>query len=320
MLAPGVSYEGAQLFASAPFSSFTVVYAKYCDGSGWTADNSSVTQTVNGPVFYRGARLLDALMQRLLQAEGLGSAERVLFSGCSAGAGTLYYHLDYLASLVPASALVLGLGDAMFALDRSKFPGPNVTNHMYDMFSWGFEKWNSSSHVNQGCLAHFEAEPEQAWKCLLGGVSVPFTQTPLFIVNSRYDTWQEVAVLGLNSTDCPGSVSAATGAITLCRPGHEAEQAFWSANAEAMTAALAATPARHGAFFTNCPTHCQTGIGWNYSSSPGGPSLGQAVAQWWLQASEHSSSPGWVAPRFLAAEGDGCTGFSSAAACGGAGW
>jgi hypothetical protein len=225
VLAPGVSYEGAQLFASPPFASFTVVFAKYCDGSSWTGDNETVAQTARGPVYFRGARLLAALTASL-RAAGLDRARALLYSGCSAGAGTLYFHLDALAAQAPAGALVLGLADAMFALDHAALP-PAPSNHVTDMFSWGFHAWNASAHVNAACVAR--QPPAQAWRCMLGAVTAPFTATPLLVVSSRFDVWQEVAVLGLNSSACPGAVDAATGAITLCRPGHAAEEAFWRA-------------------------------------------------------------------------------------------
>ena len=307
VLAPGVSYEGAALFSSPPFSSFTIVYAKYCDGSSWTADNATVSVSTHGPVYFRGARLLSALVGSL-NAAGLSQASTVLFSGCSAGAGTLYFHLDALAAQMPPGALVLGLGDAMFALDHPAFP-PAASNHVTDMFSWGYSAFNASSHLNADCVASHA--PQLAWKCMLGGVTAAYTRTPLMVVNSRFDVWQAVAVLGLNATDCPGTVNASTGAITLCQPGHAAEEAFWGAYGDAMSAALAALPPRHGAFFTNCPTHCQTGIGWAYPSTAGGLTLGQAVAAWWGAAAQHAREPGWVAPRFLAVDGDQCPGYAA---------
>merc|ERR1711907_668452 len=64
------TYEGSQLFAMAPFSNYTQVYAMYCDGGSWTGNATSGVTVGNRTIFYRGRRLLDALVDHLL-GEGL---------------------------------------------------------------------------------------------------------------------------------------------------------------------------------------------------------------------------------------------------------
>ena len=64
------TYEGSALFATPPFDSWNVVYAMYCDGGSWSGD---ATETYPDPqkgdvtVYYRGRRLLDALLDDLVQ-------------------------------------------------------------------------------------------------------------------------------------------------------------------------------------------------------------------------------------------------------------
>ena len=61
-------YEGSALFNIKPFDSFTVIFAKYCDGSSWTG-NADAPVHINAtapPIYYRGRRLLDALIDDLL--------------------------------------------------------------------------------------------------------------------------------------------------------------------------------------------------------------------------------------------------------------
>ena len=119
------------------------------------------------------------------------------------------------------------------------------------------------------------------------------------------DTWQEISVVGLNSSACPASV-AKDGTITLCLPAFAEEQVFWERYGEELTARVAALPPRHGAFVTNCPVHCQTGVGWEDPSVGAIATLGQAVSAWWPDALAHSREPGWAAPRFVARNTDGC--------------
>jgi hypothetical protein len=52
--------EGTGLFASAPFDTHTIVYAKYCDGGSWTGALSNPPKVVgNTTIYYRGRGLFD---------------------------------------------------------------------------------------------------------------------------------------------------------------------------------------------------------------------------------------------------------------------
>lgn len=96
-----------------------------------------------------------------------------------------------------------------------------------------------------------------------------------------------------------------SGTIELCTPGHATEEAFWIKYGDAMVAALEALPARHGGFLTNCPTHCETGVQLTNPARPG-VTLSHAIAAFYPAAIAHGKEPGWSAPRFVAADGDGC--------------
>ena len=99
--------------------------------------------------------------------------------------------------------------------------------------------------MNQRCLA---AQPDAAsgWHCMFGAGTAKYVSVPLFVLNSKYDTWQEKAIIGVNCT------------IEQC---NATQQAFWADYGRAMVAAADALPAQHGAFLHNCPAHCETGIG-----------------------------------------------------------
>lgn len=247
VLPPGVSYEGASMFASASFAPSIIAYAKYCTGDSLTSSNSTPSYYNNTRLYFSGRAMLDALVASL-KPRGLAAAPAVLVSGCSAGGLSAYSHVDAIAAQLPGT-LVAGLADAMFALNVSAFPG-DVPAPINGMYKWGFEAWNSSAGVNQDCLAAYGVADGAA--CLFGGNVAPFVRTPLFVVNSKHDTWQRITILGLNSTRCPGT-TAADGTITLCLPQYEAEGAFWAAYGRTEAAHLAALPPRHGGFLTNCP-------------------------------------------------------------------
>ena len=280
------TYEGSALFATPPFDSWNVVYAMYCDGGSWSGDATetySDPQAGNVTVYYRGRRLLDALLDDLVKQRGMDGADTVLYAGCSAGGLTAYLHTDYVAArLRPSRTRVLGLADAMFSLEHNDIVG---TPRFPSVMQWGYSAWNASDGVNAACLAHYG--PADAWHCMFGANVAPFVSTPMMIVNSKYDTWQEKAILGLDCT------------VGKCANG--TEEAFWVNYGHAMVAALDAVPARHSAFLSNCPAHCQTGTGGNWGKrTVNGTALGTAVAIWFNASisvdmtSTLASAPRWV--------------------------
>eukprot|EP00966_Prymnesium_polylepis_P063037 1463027-Prymnesium_polylepis.1 len=74
------------------FCQFNRVYLKYCDGnsfSGNRADPVYVAGPTSGkspkPLYFRGRRILDAVLDTLAADYGLRTATDVLLTGCSAG-------------------------------------------------------------------------------------------------------------------------------------------------------------------------------------------------------------------------------------------
>jgi hypothetical protein len=94
----------------------------YCDGGSWTGNISEPISAppkagaANVTIYYRGRRLLDALIDHLLEPEqGLASATDLLFGGCSAGGLTAYAHADYVASRMPRTVNTLAIADVRCA-------------------------------------------------------------------------------------------------------------------------------------------------------------------------------------------------------------
>ena len=277
-------YEGSALWTTPPFDGFTVVYAMYCDGGSWAGN---ATGTVgNATLHYRGRNLLDALLDTLL-ARGLRGASQLLYAGCSAGGLTAYLHADYVRSKVPSSVAMLGLADAMFALDHAAFDGQR---RFPAVMQWVYAAMGCSASINARCLSHYGEGG--GWRCMLGALAAPFVQLPLFVLNSKYDTWQEVAILGL---DCAPPTCASA-----------RQERFWVGYGQAMVAAVDALPARHAAFLMNCPAHCQTGTGGDWGARRVGNTSNAAAVAWWWHASIGRATPlvedlrgEWVAPRWV---------------------
>lgn len=274
-------YEGDALFRTPPFDRFNVVYALYCDGGSWAGDAEEV---VNGSlVRYRGRRLLDALFDDLLR-RGLQGAEEVLYAGCSAGALATYLHADYARARLPPTARVVALADAMFSLEHDDWYGePRLSPQL----RWMYSAMNMTRSVPPACRA--AAGAAGGWRCLFGGYAARYVRTPLFILNSKYDTWQEWAILAVNCT-----IAAADGVAPRCAP---AEEAFFVEYGRAMARAVGAVPARHAAFMSNCPAHCQTGRWARWGErTVNGTSIAEAVVGWY----NATPAPPAAAPRHVA--------------------
>eukprot|EP00040_Diaphanoeca_grandis_P005613 m.33699 g.33699 ORF g.33699 m.33699 type:complete len:393 (+) comp16857_c2_seq1:74-1252(+) len=257
------TYEGSELFATKPFSEFTIMFVMYCDG-GSLSGNVSEPVNVDGQlVYYRGRRLLDGVIDYAL-SEGLSNADELLFSGCSAGGLTTYLHADYVASRMPTTVNTVAVADAMFSVNHNSIANqPLYPSRM----QWGYAAWNSKASVNQDCLqALGGADGVDGWKCMFGASVAPFIKTPLFVVNSKYDTWQEKAIIGV---DC---------SIAAC---NKTEQAFWANYSHIMVEIAQALPSQHGVFLTNCPAHCQLGIANFPNATIDGTSMADAVTMWY---------------------------------------
>jgi O-palmitoleoyl-L-serine hydrolase len=245
----------------------------YCDGGSWTGNISEPISAppkagaANVTIYYRGRRLLDALIDHLLEpVQGLASATDLLFGGCSAGGLTAYAHADYVASRMPRTVNTLAIADAMFALNSNSYLN---TPLFPARMQWGYKAWDSGPSLNQDCVkALGGVDGSDGWKCMFGGVAAGFVKTPLFVINSKYDTWQEKAIIGANVTITSPSIPPAA-------------KAFWVDYGDTMVEMLEALPTQHGYFVSNCPAHCQTGTTSSWTGmSIGGIIMGEAFVAW----------------------------------------
>jgi len=239
------TYEASALFNTTPFNTWNQAYAVYCDGTSWTSEVPKPVPVNGSNIFYRGRGLLDGLIDQLLTM-GLATANEAIYGGCSAGGLTTYLHADYFKSRLSPSTRVSAVADAMFVLDIPTFGG--LPNSLTLNVQWGINAWNSTRSIPQNCLAAMAKGLE--WRCMFGAVVAPFVKLPLYIVNSKYDAWQQVAILEVNCS--AGS----------CPP---LEEQYWVRYGQQLVAAAQTLPPNIGGFWTNCVEHCVTGTsGWDF--------------------------------------------------------
>mmetsp|Transcript_25911 Transcript_25911/g.28815 ORF Transcript_25911/g.28815 Transcript_25911/m.28815 type:complete len:381 (+) Transcript_25911:19-1161(+) len=168
---------------------WNMVYLKYCDGGSFSGNREDPDVYEGNKLYYRGKRVLNAMHASLMTTKGLDKATDVVISGCSAGGLATYFHVDWWAENLPKMAKVRGLPDSGFFLD---FEGPPK---YHSGMQWVFKAMNSTSGVNQACIKAYEPSG-QAWRCIFAQYTAPFITTPIFPLQSEYDSWQTANDLG----------------------------------------------------------------------------------------------------------------------------
>lgn len=166
------------------FYNWTKVFVPYCDGASFTGNREKPLKVKNKLLYFRGRRILDALLDELLR-RSIDKASEIILSGRSAGALSAIIHADYIRTRFSraANASFRVLADAGFFVDA---PSLNGTEIIRSAFQQLYTLHNSS--LNQACLG--AQERKQEWRCLFPQYSVPFVNLPIFLVNSLYDLWQ----------------------------------------------------------------------------------------------------------------------------------
>lgn len=176
------------------FYNWNRVFVRYCDGSCFTGDKQE--SSADGP-FYRGGRIFSAIMDELLKL-GMKNAPNVLLSGSSAGGLATMLHCDRFRNRLPNSTKVKCLSDASYFITLNN-PSGFVELH------------GSAINLPVSCTSNMDSA-----LCLYPQNVVQDIQTPLFLLNSAYDTFQIAATIRLpkastrsclyNLTGCPASV------------------------------------------------------------------------------------------------------------------
>ncbi|XP_065886637.1 uncharacterized protein [Dysidea avara] len=154
-------------------------------------------------LYFRGAKILEVVMDAILEAAG-DNIKDIILTGCStdvriqcafifsAGGLATYLHADYVRSKLPPEIPVNVIADAGCFLYA-----PNVDGEMHirECYQYVYKMQNCTGGVDQDCIA---ANPTEEWKCCMAQYTYPHINTPIFLLNSRYDTWQINFILQLH--------------------------------------------------------------------------------------------------------------------------
>ena len=166
------------------------VFLRYCDGGSFSGNISSVYQ--DHMLYFKGRQILDAIFEDLLLNRGLNFATDAVVSGCSAGGLASILHVDHLRDMMPMETKVVAMPDSGFFLDYA-----GGTMGFSFLIRWVFQTMNSRDGVNKKCVEYYGKKED--WKCFFAEYTLPFVETPVFILQSKHDAWQIDWVLGSRS-------------------------------------------------------------------------------------------------------------------------
>ena len=215
----------------------TRVFLPYCDGSCFSSFRKQPwpvngTASASPALHFRGfanlARTLDVLEARF----GLGQARRAVVQGGSAGGLSTFLHVDYVADRLraaaatatatatgheatarapsspvllrytqrapapppaPAPLVVVGRPVAGFFIDELNFD-PSIPSYAENI-AYGVAMFNATPPLSPACKA---TQPRgEQWRCWMAPYAAPHVRQPLFVVQSRFDEFQLMALLGL---------------------------------------------------------------------------------------------------------------------------
>jgi len=174
------------------FYNWNTIYLKYCDGGSFTGNSESIFE--GKTLHFKGSQILRAFLEVLSNIGGNEAVEMVI-SGGSAGGLSALLHVDKFKSAFPHS-LVVGLPDSGFFLpvnDKAcKYnPYESSMKSVYILM-------NSSQGVHPDCF-----RANLGFKCMIAFYTLSFLKSPIFAIQSKYDTYEISNIICTNYSDKP---------------------------------------------------------------------------------------------------------------------
>lgn len=207
---------------------WNVVMLRYCDGMNWIVTlQESVDLSGMDPLFFRGGKNVEAIVDTLLHSHGMDMASDVIVYGCSAGGVGAIVHADRIRAMLSNSSFYAVISDGAYLPDFSHQPGHKNEDVFSDSallsrlsyFLWPLQfrenaldlVGESPSHENKyvpsayyrddplvkryvdpACVAslteRFSWEAVAVYLCHVPYYAIPHVTAPLFILTSKHDT------------------------------------------------------------------------------------------------------------------------------------
>ncbi|XVF31538.1 hypothetical protein REPUB_Repub16aG0154300 [Reevesia pubescens] len=226
------------------FFNWNRVKLRYCDGASFTGDSENKAAQLQ----FRGQRIWLAAMEDLM-SKGMRNAKQALLSGCSAGGLASILHCDKFRNLFPRTTKVKCLSDAGLFLDSIDISGGRTLRSIYS----GVVGLQGVQHnLPRICTNHLDPT-----SCFFPQNLISHIQTPLFILNAAYDSWQIQSSIAPPSADPHGYWHD-------CRLNHAKCSAsqirfLQGFRTQMLNAIKGFSMSRgNGLFINSCFAHCQT--------------------------------------------------------------
>ncbi|KAL3625666.1 Pectin acetylesterase 2 [Castilleja foliolosa] len=229
------------------FYNWNRVKIRYCDGASFAGDSENKADGLQ----FRGQRIWEVAMDDLMLKAGLRNANHALLSGCSAGGLATILHCDEFRDLFPINVSVKCMSDAGF-IDVS---GGRTLRKFYDG------------------VVSLQLDPTS---CFFPQNLISNIKTPLFILNTAYDSWQVRQSLAISSADPRGTWVSCKNNIDKCSLSQ-----IQFLQVEELEASR-----QSGWFINSCFTHCQSEgqETWLANNSPiiGNKAIATSVGDWYF--------------------------------------
>ncbi|XP_042055873.1 pectin acetylesterase 11-like [Salvia splendens] len=251
----------------------------YCDGSSFMSDVEDVDPKHN--LTYRGARIYDAMMDELLRI-GMGNAKNALLSGISAGGLATILHCDKFQSLFHKTTRVKCLSDSGFFIHGEHFIGGDLRE---SFFSGVVSTHGLTNTLPTSCTFKFSPT-----LCLFPENLVPDVQTPLFLIESSFDSYQISQTLFKDKS--PSWISCNQNLMTCNLTEIEIMKDFRFTIINTLKSTIASSSSKRGYFVHSCYLHghmeykggstCSSFIGNGLANK----TIALAVGDWYFDRSE----------------------------------
>ncbi|KAK8614330.1 hypothetical protein V6N13_122691 [Hibiscus sabdariffa] len=261
------------------FYNWNRIKVRYCDGSSFTGDAADPANNL----FFRGHRIFEAIVADLL-AKGMKNAKNAILSGCSAGGLAAILNCDRFRDLLPATTKVKCLSDAGFFIHAKDVSGGQ---HIENFYSQVAKLHGSVRNLPASCTSRMGAKPEL---CFFPQYVVQTMKTPIFFVNSAYDSWQIKNILAPSAADKSKAWKNCKLDLKKCTPAQlKVIQDYRTTFLLAINRAGVLSSPTKGMFIDSCYAHCQIGkqITWSSDSSPvvGNMKIAKAFGDWYYERS-----------------------------------
>ncbi|CAN6895397.1 unnamed protein product [Brassica oleracea] len=254
------------------FYNWNKAVVRYCDGASFSGDSENKTEQLQ----FRGKRIFLAVMEDLI-AKGMCHAKQALLNGCSSGGLAAILRCDDFSSLFPHTTKVKCMSDAGFFLDAVDISGARSIRRMY---SGVVNTQGLQNTLPRTCTSHLDPT-----SCFFPQNIINQVKTPLFILNSAFDSWQIENSIAPPSADPSGSWHNCSSSFKCNTSQMQFLEGFRMSMLDALK--TFSMSSKNGMYISSRWAHCLAGRKdtWSPGNSQPGEDTGMAVAvgDWYFE-------------------------------------